>query len=129
MLLFFLSLSICLLLICLFSRYIAYFIVLGFSFSYEYTEPIIHATLACMMDVLYDWGKCYLSLFLSGSRTFPQTPINASRIFNVLLWNNVAYVRCFWKISFSEHPPYTHCLLYTSPSPRDRHRSRMPSSA
>ena len=24
---------------------------------------------------------------------------------------------------------YTHCLLYTSPSPRDRTRSRMPSSA
>ena len=26
-------------------------------------------------------------------------------------------------------PLYTHCLLYTSPSPRDRTRSRMPSSA
>ena len=26
-------------------------------------------------------------------------------------------------------PPYTPCLLYTSPSPRDRTRSRMPSSA
>ena len=25
--------------------------------------------------------------------------------------------------------PVTHCLLYTSPSPRDRTRSRMPSSA
>ena len=25
--------------------------------------------------------------------------------------------------------PLTHCLLYTSPSPRDRTRSRMPSSA
>ena len=24
---------------------------------------------------------------------------------------------------------YSHCLLYTSPSPRDRTRSRMPSSA
>ena len=24
---------------------------------------------------------------------------------------------------------YTHCLLYTSPSPRDRQKSRMPSSA
>ena len=24
---------------------------------------------------------------------------------------------------------YTTCLLYTSPSPRDKHRSRMPSSA
>ena len=26
-------------------------------------------------------------------------------------------------------PPYLSCLLYTSPSPRDRTRSRMPSSA
>ena len=55
------------------SRYIAYFIVSVFSFSYEYTEPIIHVTLACMMDVLYDGGKCYLSLSLSGSHIFPQT--------------------------------------------------------
>ena len=27
------------------------------------------------------------------------------------------------------HPDYTLCLLYTSPSPRDRTRARMPSSA
>ena len=27
------------------------------------------------------------------------------------------------------HPEYGHCLLYTSPSPRDCDRSRMPSSA
>ena len=27
------------------------------------------------------------------------------------------------------HPKYDDCLLYTSPSPRDRTRSRMPSSA
>ena len=27
------------------------------------------------------------------------------------------------------HRVYQHCLLYTSPSPRDRTRSRMPSSA
>eukprot|EP00657_Telonema_sp_P-1_P011888 TRINITY_DN7627_c0_g1_i1.p1 TRINITY_DN7627_c0_g1~~TRINITY_DN7627_c0_g1_i1.p1 ORF type:complete len:108 (+),score=19.94 TRINITY_DN7627_c0_g1_i1:337-660(+) len=27
------------------------------------------------------------------------------------------------------HEPFTSCLLYTSPSPRDRTRSRMPSSA
>ena len=29
---------------------------------------------------------------------------------------------------FKDHP-YYHCLLYTSPSPRDRQKSRMPSSA
>ena len=33
-------------------------------------------------------------------------------------------------ISFSEeYKEYNFCLLYTSPSPRDRTRSRMPSSA
>ena len=30
---------------------------------------------------------------------------------------------------FLNHCPYKGCLLYTSPSPRDRTRSRMPSSA
>ena len=29
----------------------------------------------------------------------------------------------------AEHYQFTRCLLYTSPSPRDRTRSRMPSSA
>ena len=29
----------------------------------------------------------------------------------------------------TENPTYNDCLLYTSPSPRDRTRSRMPSSA
>ena len=29
----------------------------------------------------------------------------------------------------SHIPLYRHCLLYTSPSPRDAHESRMPSSA
>ena len=37
------------------------------------------------------------------------------------------------KISFDENALYRHpdvdCLLYTSPSPRDRQKSRMPSSA
>ena len=28
-----------------------------------------------------------------------------------------------------DHPNYQYCLLYTSPSPRDRQKSRMPSSA
>ena len=32
-------------------------------------------------------------------------------------------------ISFPEIEKFDHCLLYTSPSPRDRQKSRMPSSA
>ena len=31
--------------------------------------------------------------------------------------------------NFGDHPHSIHCLLYTSPSPRDRQKSRMPSSA
>ena len=34
----------------------------------------------------------------------------------------------FWEMTLVDEPFYT-CLLYTSPSPRDRTRSRMPSSA
>ena len=33
------------------------------------------------------------------------------------------------KLKLRKYDPITSCLLYTSPSPRDRTRSRMPSSA
>ena len=33
------------------------------------------------------------------------------------------------KVSFGEYGLQSTCLLYTSPSPRDRQKSRMPSSA
>ena len=40
------------------------------------------------------------------------------------------YLNRFWNESTQQnYPPYNICLLYTSPSPRDRTRSRMPSSA
>ena len=32
-------------------------------------------------------------------------------------------------VNFIEHSGLNSCLLYTSPSPRDAHESRMPSSA
>ena len=38
-------------------------------------------------------------------------------------------VAWFWLLSPTQNPWYWTCLLYTSPSPRDRTRSRMPSSA
>ena len=46
--------------------------------------------------------------------------MNAERIYNVLIGPHVAEK----SVLMSEG-----CLLYTSPSPRDRTRSRMPSSA
>ena len=38
---------------------------------------------------------------------------------------------CPWDVeqNFETIAPYTICLLYTSPSPRDMRRARMPSSA
>ena len=41
--------------------------------------------------------------------------------------HNVAYYTGFIYCSFGR--PYGCCLLYTSPSPRDKRQSRMPSSA
>ena len=44
----------------------------------------------------------------------------------------VAYIigkRDFWTLSLFTSPDTLICLLYTSPSPRDRQKSRMPSSA
>ena len=41
--------------------------------------------------------------------------------------NNVVYVK--WIQEVSKKHWETVCLLYTSPSPRDRQKSRMPSSA
>ena len=38
-------------------------------------------------------------------------------------------ISSFYRIGFFHHDQYQSCLLYTSPSPRDRTRSRMPSSA
>ena len=34
-----------------------------------------------------------------------------------------------FKPEFKKISPFNNCLLYTSPSPRDRQKSRMPSSA
>ena len=34
-----------------------------------------------------------------------------------------------FSVEFAQYRQYMPCLLYTSPSPRDRTRSRMPSSA
>ena len=42
---------------------------------------------------------------------------------NQIIKNNIG------EISFYNDQTSTNCLLYTSPSPRDRTRSRMPSSA
>ena len=54
------------------------------------------------------------------------TAINCAE--KIVLWNKLVHVR---GNSLGTDPMgnYLICLLYTSPSPRDRTRSRMPSSA
>ena len=39
------------------------------------------------------------------------------------------YIQSIGKVCVDPHDPDNTCLLYTSPSPRDRQKSRMPSSA
>ena len=55
---------------------------------------------------------------IGGEHTLGHTPASARRSINLMLkdWQNRGIL--LWT-----------CLLYTSPSPRDRTRSRMPSSA
>ena len=48
----------------------------------------------------------------------------------VRIMNGSTYTNCGCRVLSLARPQYLkHCLLYTSPSPRDRTRSRMPSSA
>ena len=63
--------------------------------------------------------------------TRPTTLRVREALFNIL---NNKVENCNWLDLFSgtgaiSCEAYNHCLLYTSPSPRDRTRSRMPSSA
>ena len=47
-------------------------------------------------------------------------------------WGLLLYALCWAALGFfgvSSQSPYSPCLLYTSPSPRDLSTSRMPSSA
>ena len=44
-------------------------------------------------------------------------------------WKSIAFLRPYDSIVIQGHVNSNPCLLYTSPSPRDRQKSRMPSSA
>ena len=47
----------------------------------------------------------------------------------VMVCNNIMNLQSEWPLLQAEFDRHLICLLYTSPSPRDRTRSRMPSSA
>ena len=72
----------------------------------------------------------------------PDVPKRVTLSFNPIMQTNWIYEEYFSPIGWLEDQTeyisddltilktwYIHCLLYTSPSPRDRQRSRMPSSA
>ena len=50
-------------------------------------------------------------------------------VFGIFGHGNVACLGQALEENQKELPTYRGCLLYTSPSPRDRQKSRMPSSA
>ena len=59
-----------------------------------------------------------------------QTNLKAMRKYDAgLILITLVAVVAFVSVLFSLSPNTRACLLYTSPSPRDAHESRMPSSA
>ena len=71
----------------------------------------------------YDLNFDYLKSFLISKVEIDNTKakMRAQQMFNAVYKKNIK--------SFDELTTFSFCLLYTSPSPRDQLRSRMPSSA
>ena len=77
----------------------------------------------------------YLKEFLSDRRVIEVNPFLWKIILNLFILNfrpsktAEAYKKIWMKNENMSPLRYYTCLLYTSPSPRDRQKSRMPSSA
>ena len=68
----------------------------------------------------------FVPTYISGAKAFTSKSIFDNTI--GILW--VIYGGCvFYHVLAFLNMYYVNCLLYTSPSPRDRQKSRMPSSA
>ena len=61
--------------------------------------------------------------FIGGSYLASKPDLTYKRFIKSLIDKNYAVH------AYKYTPQFDHCLLYTSPSPRDRQKSRMPSSA
>ena len=72
------------------------------------------------MKLLIGAGKHVLC-----EKSFTTDAEQAKEIFALAKKKNVFVMEAFW----TKFIPLYRCLLYTSPSPRDAHESRMPSSA
>ena len=76
----------------------------------------------------------YEKRYILDSKKLPDLKIQNS-LKESLAWKSFQGNNSGWYVSFDERSGMPHratgkpCLLYTSPSPRDRTRSRMPSSA
>ena len=85
-----------------------------------------------MLVALMIWGL--LAFTYNNTKQFMSTtttiPLNDKKTINgwaMFDWANSAFALVITAAIFPGY--FTSCLLYTSPSPRDRTRSRMPSSA
>ena len=75
------------------------------------------------MDELYNWEKCADITKIGRNEDYGWTEETVPAEELEVLGQDL------WKKYQSQQQPVINCLLYTSPSPRDRQKSRMPSSA
>ena len=84
--------------------------------KYKATDYVLLFSAGAAVGTLFLWAASYVfpeGEIVGGRRVFENIPKVLQYIFYVLSATTI----------------YISCLLYTSPSPRDRTRSRMPSSA
>ena len=89
-------------------------------------------------DVKFEKGWCIISWKIIRNLYSPE-PIKADRVNQIVTVGEIAFnpfpleneekKQFFLKCKLEYNEKFSSCLLYTSPSPRDRTRSRMPSSA
>ena len=79
-----------------------------------------------------EWGKLHPDIQARFDKNpLPGKPLYYTGHLSELTCSRVGRVLGYLSMPFVKGAlmPYNDCLLYTSPSPRDRTRSRMPSSA
>ena len=83
--------------------------------------------------VLFPQEVLPLHIFESRYRIMLKSVLESDSMFGVIKWDpnkkSMANVGCCAQIIKHQTTEDGSCLLYTSPSPRDRQKSRMPSSA
>jgi len=91
-------------------------------------EIFIQNTCIKMDIFLLDMSGANLVIGIQGMKTLGPVTFDFDKLLMEFLWkgNKVSWQGLTW---ISDDPLTVGCLLYTSPSPRDRTRSRMPSSA